>query len=181
MKKVITYITICAIGAMMCLESCSGRVWDTNYEFIERTWDWYNEYVGYACDQAVHNVVDTLKSYSEYTSDKMTVIQSELNDTLFKEIQFKTFHREKYGDSVNVTSTLLQIGDSIIIRTDGYRYSEKYWAHLFTVDPGMINSEGIFHIDYYEIGKTSPFSWSEIDLREGAHSSTGFFVNYGWY
>ena len=87
-------------------------------------------------------------------------------------------------DSVNIISSLLQIRDSIVLKTDGYRYSDYYWVHLYTVGPGIVNYEGRFHVDFYETGKTTPWGWSEITY----HKSNVYDRTYscespvlGWY
>ena len=89
------------------------------------------------------------------------------------------------NDSVDVTSTLLQIRDSVIIKSDGYRYSQKYWAHLFTVDPGIINYEGKYHIDFYEIGKDTPWAWAEVIFTKNPKSKYKYNTSkepvVGWY
>jgi hypothetical protein len=82
---------------------------------------------------------------------------------------------------------LVQIGDSIVVTTQGYRYSEKFWAHLYTVDSGIINFDGKFHVDFYETGKTTPWGWGEIKFTP--YQDDGYYHNYpydiysdaGWY
>ena len=67
---------------------------------------------------------------------------------------------------MNVCSTLIQIGDTATVVVDGYRYSDNLWAHLYTVDTGIINYKGMFRIDFYETGKTIPWAWSETTFEK---------------
>ena len=109
--------------------------------------------------------MNNILPYSSIENEKIKIIaKSKLTDSLF--VEFKYDINEPTSDSVNVTSTLTQIGDSIIVKTDGYRFSNDFWVHLFTVDEGIINYEGKFHVDFYEIGKTTPWAWSEVSYQK---------------
>ena len=66
------------------------------------------------------------------------------------------------GDSVVISYRLLQIKDSVVVTADGYRYSDRLWAHMYTVDEGIINYEGTFRVEFYENGKTTPWAWSDV-------------------
>jgi hypothetical protein len=151
MKKTVIY-SLLLVAA--CLVSCKEEKWDTGEELRGMTIGWANEFVYNTLNRSI-KYVDTV-----LVSDDRTVSAS-LRDSLFVTVHY-AYNKQPEKDSVDVTSTLTQIRDSIIVMVDGYRYSQKYWAHLFTVDPGIINYEGKFHVDFYEIGKTTPWAWSEI-------------------
>ena len=156
MKKIALYtLLLITVGFV----SCKEKEWDTEQELKELTYSWLyfvEEVMSYSVD-----LDDTLT----YKNDKIQIIaKSRLTDSLF--VEFKYNINEPTSDSVNVTSTLTQIRDSFVVKVDGYRYSQKYWAHLFTVDPGIINYEGKFHVDFYEIGKTTPWAWTEITYHK---------------
>lgn len=154
MKKTVIY-SLLLVAA--CLVSCKEEKWDTKEELRGMTIGWANEFVDNTLYRSI-KYVDTV-----LVSDDRTV-SAYLRDSLFVTVHY-AYNKQPEKDSVDVTSTLTQIRDSIIVMVDGYRYSQKYWAHLFTVDPGIINYEGKFHIDFYEIGKTTPWAWSEITYR----------------
>ena len=173
MRKVTLYVLL-LISA--CLVSCKGEEWDTEEEMRELTLSWC-----YFVDDIMHYSIqlnDTLK----YKDDKIKIIaKSSLKDSLF--VEFKYDVHQPGSDSLYVTSTLTQIGDSTIVKTDGFRYSDKFWVHLFTIDPGIINCDGIFHIDFYEIGKDTPWAWSEVKYRKSnrAYSAIKEDVVIKWY
>ena len=151
MKKVALYTSLLITVGFV---SCKEKEWDTEQELKELTYSWLyfvEEVMSYSVD-----LDDTLT----YKNDKIQIIaKSRLTDSLF--VEFKYNINEPTSDSVNVTSTLTQIRDSFVVKVDGYRYSQKYWAHLYTVDEGILNYEGKFRVDFYETGKTTPWGWSE--------------------
>ena len=55
--------------------------------------------------------------------------------------------------------------NAVAVVVDGYRYSDDFWTHLYTTDPGIINYEGKFRIDFYETGKTTPWAWGEVTYQ----------------
>ena len=124
----------------------------------EMAMSWSEAYVNVVLNKSIKNVDTVLVSKNKTES-------ASLKDSLFIVVH-NAYNKQPDKDSVDVTSTLTQIRDSIIVKVDGYRYSQKYWAHLFTVDPGIINYEGKFHVDFYEIGKTTPWAWTEITYRK---------------
>ena len=136
MKKISLYISV-ALVAFVGLISCQGRVFDPEEDLQDLSSEWAHEYVDLVLDQKI------LPEDSAYYK-KWSVTTAYISDTLYKEI------RNKYGsdpyrlDSVDVTSTFIQIHDSLIVKVDGYRFSEKYWAHLFTVGDGILEYELIY-------------------------------------
>lgn len=157
MKKNILYVLLLVSA---CFLSCKGEEWDTEEEMRELTLSWCH-----FVDEIMPYSIQFNDTLIKYKDDKIKIIaKSSLKDSLF--VEFKYDVNQPGSDSLNVTSTLTQIRDSIIVKVDGYRYSQKFWAHLFTVDPGIINCEGKFHIDFYEIGKTTPWAWSEITYHK---------------
>ena len=173
MKKTVIY-SLLLVAA--CLVSCKEEKWDTGEELHGMTIGWANEFVYNTLNRSI-KYVDTV-----LVSDDRTVSAS-LRDSLFVTVHY-AYNKQPDNDSVDVTSTLTQIRDSIIVMVDGYRYSQKFWAHLFTVDPGIINYEGKFHIDFYEIGKTTPWAWSEITYSKDKNDSYYPYhkkSEIGWY
>ncbi|MBP5422196.1 MAG: hypothetical protein J6Y78_07140 [Paludibacteraceae bacterium] len=159
MKKISYYIVVVVLT---CLAACQGKEWDTEEELSKITESWAHSYVNYTLDQLVKKSIDG-----------SVIIATSVNDTLYRE--FHHLSSFEKGDSVNVISTLTQIDDSTIVTVEGYRYSKNYYAHLYTLDPGIINYEGKFHIDFYETGKSTPWAWSEITYKS---SLDVFYFNH---
>lgn len=152
MKKIALYMLM----AIMALSSCRGHEFDTKEELEDLSKSWASKYV----EQPLSNRIfasDTIKGY--YDKHEF-IVNTQLSDSLSSVFIFR--YNNTDGDSVNVTSKFLQVRDSVVVTVDGYRYSKKFWAHLFTVDPGIINFEGKFHIDFYETDETTPWACSEI-------------------
>ncbi|MBO7416060.1 MAG: hypothetical protein J6U22_05745 [Bacteroidaceae bacterium] len=173
MRKIILYVSLLVSA---CLVSCKGEEWDTEEEMRELTLSWC-----YFIDDIMYYSIQ-LNDTLEHKDDKIKIIaKSSLKDSLF--VEFKYDVHQPGSDSLYVTSTLTQIGDSTIVKTDGFRYSDKFWVHLFTTDPGIINYDGIFHIDFYEIGKDTPWAWSEVKYRKSNrnHSATKEGPIIEWY
>jgi hypothetical protein len=149
MKKIALYISV----AVLCtLAACQGKDWDTDEELMNLTDNWSYGFVDY-----------TLQKIVEKDYDGKVIITTVIKDTICREFHHISDFEE--GDSVNVVTTLYQFGDSTIVTVDGYRYTNKYFAHLFTIDPGIVNYEGIFHVDFYETDKTTPWAWGEITYK----------------
>ena len=159
MKKISLYFAFIVV-AVFALTACEGREWDTDDELERLSDNWSYYYVSDVLDYIFETVDSTMN-----IDGRIIIHTASVNDTLNLEFHWKT--NSVGGDSVNVGSTLIQIGDSSIVKVDGYRYSDGLWAHLFTVDPGIINCEGRFHIDFFETGKTTPWGWSEIVYHKG--------------
>ena len=158
MKKIALYFILIAVTVPF-FTACGGREWDTDDEMecLINNWSYY-----YVSDVLIYvfESIDTTKK----DEGRIKSITASINDTLNLEFHWKA--NSIGGDSIDVTSTLIQIGDSSILKIDGYRYSDELWAHIFTVDPGIINYGGKFHIDFYETGKTTPWGWSEITYKK---------------
>lgn len=180
MRKLTIYLLIAGLAGFM---SCRGNDWDTEEELKALSRTWANDYVNYTLRQVVL-AADTLQGIKNgrYVGDDIKTT-SVLKDTLMSVFHF-TKETEYNHDSVNIISSLLQIRDSIVVKADGYRYSDKYWVHLYTVDPGIVNYEGKFRIDFYENGETTPWGWSEITYHK---SDVPYYKCYfdtpvvGWY
>lgn len=180
MRNFTIYLLIAGLAGFM---SCRGNDWDTEEELKALSRTWANDYVNYTLRQVVL-AADTLQGIKNgrYVGDDIKTT-SVLKDTLMSVFHF-TKETEYNHDSVNIISSLLQIRDSIVVKADGYRYSDKYWVHLYTVDPGIVNYEGKFRIDFYENGETTPWGWSEITYHK---SDVPYYTCYfdtpvvGWY
>ncbi|MBO4561502.1 MAG: hypothetical protein J5705_06020 [Bacteroidaceae bacterium] len=166
MRKFTIYLLIAGLVGFM---SCRGNDWDTEEELKALSRTWANDYVDYTLRQVVL-AADTSKGVRNggYVGDNITTT-SVLKDSLMSVFHF-TKGNEYNHDSVNIICSLLQIRDSIVVKADGYRYSDKYWVHLYTVDPGIVNYEGKFRIDFYENGETTPWAWSETTFEKAAES-----------
>ena len=165
MKKagIIFYVAI-----LTSLVACKGKDWNTEWELVDISDSWAYAYVNYALNKITDKGADG------------GIIKTIVNDTLCRE--YHHLSNPKDGDSINVVSTLVQIGDSTILTIDGYRYSKKFYAHLYTIEPGIINYGGKFHIDFYEIGKTTPWAWSEVIYRKDYdYSYSRKAATVGWY
>lgn len=160
MKKVRSYIQF-ALLATVLMTSCITRDFDPAEDIKGLSEKWSDKYVGEALNLAIDSSYTVKYVYNE------RVITSVLKDTLSMDIVYRY---SQSGDSVNVTTSLRQTKDSIVITTDGYIYADKFWAHLFTKDSGIVNGEGVFHVDFYETGKTTPWAWSEIRYHHAAIS-----------
>ncbi|MBO7589942.1 MAG: hypothetical protein J6T18_11025 [Bacteroidaceae bacterium] len=179
MKKIALYLSFAVVA---CIMACKGNEWETDEELEWLTESWARDYVSYTLNQAIISTDTTSKLDNKYRKTTITST-SVLSDTIYREFHF-TKGNENKTDSVNVISALLQIRDSIIVNADGFRYSDKYWVHLYTIDPGIVNYEGKFHVDFYETGKTTPWGWSELTFRkDSGRYAPYFFENalIGWY
>lgn len=166
MKKFAAISTILVLLAG--LSSCTGVEWDSSETLMGLSKSWASEYVG-----ALIPIP---------TTDDTRTIET-LNDTLHLKYQFNGCER---GDSIRITTTIRQIDDSLIVFTDGYRFSNDIKAHIFTPGTGIINYSGTLHIDFYETGQINPWAWTEITFDEYAKES-GYKYNsfknasIGWY
>ena len=165
MKKFALYLSI--IAFLTGLVACEGKAWDTDESLKEITYVWSGNYIDYVYNNLAIEKIDTI----EYSYKEKMYITTDYKDTLRNVIRFVQSKDEK-EDSVDVVSTLVQYGDTVIVTTDGYRYYDELWAHLYTLDPGIINCEGIFHVDFYETGKTTPWAWGEVPYQKTEDSYT---------
>ena len=162
MKKITLYFALIVV-ASWTMTGCEGRNWDTDDALSSITADWSYVYVSRVMDCLVSDTIfeDQFGTASVTFSKK---------DTLKLDVRWQ-FSEEK-GDSVNVHSSLVEISDSVAVVVDGYRYSDEFWAHLYTIEPGIINYEGKFRIDFYETGKTTPWAWGEVTYEKSDDGST---------
>ena len=168
MKRIALYI--CVI-ITTCLAACNGMVFEPEEDLEDITRRWSISYVELLLENAFYG-----------NSSDSNMIISVFNDTVSVIYLYKNSDDE---DSVNVISNLYQLNDSIVLTTDGYRFSKKYWAHLFTTDSGIINYNGTFHVDFYEIGKTTPWAWGEVRYLKQSkgkyYNSNDYSVKVDWY
>ena len=174
MKRTALYLSI-----IFCLAACEGKVVDQEQELKELSQYWANQYVNYA----LSHVIDIGLTETHVEDDMQWVNTTQLKDTLF--LVFRDEYIAEDGDSVNVTTTLLQIKDSIVVKTDGYRYSRRSNIHLFTVGPGIVNYEGKFHIDFCVHGRTIPWGWGEVTYSKTKDDTDDLpysrVTEVGWY
>ena len=156
MRKISIYIVA---AVLTCLTACQGKDWDTEDELAMLTANWSEGFVDYTLNKTVE------KDY-----EGIVVTTTVINDTICREFHHLSDFKE--DDSINVVTTLYQFGDSNIVTVDGYRYSNRYFAHLYTVNPGIVNYEGLFHVDFYETGKTTPWAWGEVTYEKSDDGST---------
>ena len=154
MKKFALYFVLMSF-AFVTLVSCEGRVWDTHDELESLTGNWASVYVS----EVLNKIFEVEDSTYREKGREYTVTTS-IKDTL--NMSFSWHSNSVEGDSTDVLTTLMQIGDSSTVIVNGFRYSDDFWAHLYTTDPGIVNYEGKFRVDFYETGKTTPWAWGEI-------------------
>ena len=162
MKKIILYFALIVV-ASWTLTGCEGRNWDTDDELACITAYWSDVYVSRVMD-CLHD--DTI--IEDRYGHPSVIVSKE--DTLKLDMRWLSGKEE--GDSADVHSSLVVVNDSVAVVVDGYRYSDDFWAHMYTIDPGIINYEGKFHIDFYETGKTTPWAWGEVTYEKSDDGST---------
>ena len=151
MRKIALY---CILAVLTCLTACQGKDWDTEDELTILTANWSQGFVEYTLDKAVEED----KNGGKY------VITTVIKDTICRE--YHHYSNYEKDDSIDVVTKLYQFGDSNIVTVDGYRYSNRYFAHLYTIDSGIVNYDGVFHVDFYETGKTTPWAWGEVTYQK---------------
>ena len=166
MKKFALYLSVVAFLTSMV--ACEGKEWDADEELRKISTDWAGDYIDYVLDNLTIDKTDS----TTYSYRQHIYITTDYKDTLRREIHFVQSKGEK-RDSADVVSTLVQYGDTVIVTTDGYRYSNKYYAHLYTVDSGIVNYDGEFRIDFFETGKNTPWVTSVIRYRR-AHDKDAY-------
>lgn len=163
MKKIVFFALIVVVS--WAFTGCEGRNWDTDDELRGITADWSYIYVSRVMDCSLSDTIIE----DQFGTASVTVSKK---DTLKLDVKWQ-FSEEK-GDSVNIHSSLVGVSDSVAVVVDGYRYSDDFWAHLYTTDPGIINYEGKFHIDFYETGKTTPWAWGEVTYQKSDDGSRAY-------
>ena len=88
------------------------------------------------------------------------------------------------GDSVDITTTIVLKDTTMMTVTDGYRYADNITAHMFTVDPGIIDYNGKLHFDFYKTDGMIPWAWTEITYSKTDDSDVITYLRnneFGWY
>lgn len=178
MKKSAIYLSILSL---LFLAACQGRQFDSRQELEELTDYWATEFVNHALSR----VIDVNQTETHTVDNMQWTSSIQLKDTIYR--VFRDEYTLSNGDSVNVTSRLLQIKDSIVVVTEGYIYSDLYKTHLYTVGPGIINYNGKFHIDFCLRGWTNPWAWGEVKYSKIIDDTDEYYYPYtqvtevGWY
>ena len=87
-------------------------------------------------------------------------------------------------DSVDITTTIVLTDTTMTTVTDGYRYADNITAHMFTVDPGIIDYNGKLHFDFYKTDGMIPWAWTEITYSKTDDSDVITYLRnneFGWY
>ena len=117
---------VCCIAAISFgFSSCDGVEWDREESLKGMSNEWAYIYVA--------KVIDDYDDYN-YVAKTATI-----NDTIAFE---KTFAFMDGNDSVNVKTTIVIVDSVMTATTDGYRYADNLTAHIFTVDPGIVDKIG---------------------------------------
>ena len=157
------------------LDSCKGVEWDTQETLVGLSESWTRIYVE-----------DLMHDYSQYKdvakdSTRKVRYTVTLNDTVAVESIFRGMIRV---DSVDITTTIVLTDTTMTTVTDGYRYADNITAHIFTVDPGIIDYDGKLHFDFYKTDGMIPWAWTEIKYIKTDDSGDISFLRdtkFGWY
>lgn len=167
----------CIVTISMGFSSCKGVEWDRKESLIGMSNLWAYSYVGCVIDRYdKYNV-----SPSDSSGNKHTMVT--VNDTIAVESVFTGMID---GDSINVTTTVVMIDSVLTVTTEGYRIADNLTAHIFTVDPGIIDHNGKLHIDFYKTDGMIPWAWTEVSFLEEDHEK-GYYTDsfkdtkLGWY
>jgi len=179
MKKDTYKLAIICCVAVITIEflSCKGYEWDAEDSLIGMSHSWAYSYVG--------NVINRYNDYYiaafDSTDNEHTTLT--INDTLAVESIFTGMFD---GDSVSITTTVVMFDSVMTVVSDGYRFADNITAHIFTVDPGIINRNGILHIDFYQTNGMIPWAWTEVTFKSN-DGIQNFYPNsfedtkFGWY
>ncbi len=157
------------------LDSCKGVEWDTQETLVGMSESWAWIYVE-----------DLMHYYSQYKdvakdSTRKVRYTVTLNDTVAVESIFRGMIG---GDSVDITTTIVLTDTTMTTVTDGYRYADNITAHMFTVDPGIIDYNGKLHFDFYKTDGMIPWAWTEITYSKTDDSDYIPYLRnseFGWY
>ena len=171
-----TYILalVCCVAAIsMGFLSCKGVDWDTEASLRGMSNNWAYQYVG-----RVINKYNDFKFTPDSTDSKHAIVT--INDTIAVESVYTGMID---GDSVNVTTTVVMVDSTMIVTANGYRFANNLTAHIFTLDSGIINCNGILHIDFYQTDGMIPWAWTEVAFFNDNQHQTYYFNNtkFGWY
>jgi hypothetical protein len=156
------------------LDSCTGVEWDTQETLVGLSESWARIYVE-----------DLMRNYGHYkdvAKDSTRKVQYTVtfNDTVAVECIFRGMIG---GDSVDITTTIVLTDTTMTTVTDGYRYADNITAHMFTVDPGIIDSNGKLHFDFYKTDGMIPWAWTEITYSKTDDSDVIPYLRnneFGW-
>ena len=157
------------------LDSCKGVEWDTQETLVGLSESWARIYV--------EDLMSDYGQYKDVVKDSTRKVRYTvtLNDTVAVESIFRGMIG---GDSVDITTTIVLIDTTMTTVTDGYRYADNITAHMFTVDPGIIDYNGKLHFDFYKTDGMIPWAWTEITYRKIDDSDYIPYMRnskFGWY
>lgn len=157
------------------LDSCKGVEWDTQETLVGLSESWTRIYV--------EDLMHDYSQYKDVAKDSTRKVQYTvtLNDTVAVESIFRGMIG---GDSVDITTTIVLTDTTMTTVTDGYRYADNITAHMFTVDPGIIDYNGKLHFDFYKTDGMIPWAWTEITYRKIDDSDVIPYLRnskFGWY
>ncbi len=157
------------------LDSCKGVEWDTQETLVGLSESWTRIYV--------EDLMHDYSQYKDVVKDSTRKVQYTvtLNDTVAVESIFRGMIG---GDSVDITTTIVLTDTTMTTVTDGYRYADNITAHMFTVDPGIIDYNGKLHFDFYKTDGMIPWAWTEITYSKTDDSDVIPYLRnskFGWY
>ena len=163
---------VCCIAAISFgFSSCDGVEWDREESLKGMSNEWAHIYL-------VKVIDDCQDNFDSYQSKYATI-----NDTIAYETVFA--HMDG-GDSVNITTTVVIIDSVMTTTAQGYRYSDNLTAHIYTIDPGIVDQNGKLRIDFYQTDGNIPWAWTEVSFSKDNWSN--FYRGYdfdnvtlGWY
>jgi hypothetical protein len=177
MKNKSFIILVAATAFSVGIISCGffGAQWDAEETLTGFSNSWASRYVG-----------SPINDFNLFRNDILDSIRnngSGLKDTISVDYRFM---ESDHGDSVNITTSIKLIDDQIVVISDGYRFSDDLRAHIFTVDPGIIDCSGKVHIDFYRTGETNPWAWGEVTFKVREDDIGYYYGNFedtevGWY
>lgn len=161
MKKNIFALICCITAISTGFISCKGIDWDLDDSLIGMSELWAHKYVG--------SVISNYENYQSTPSDNRERIVT-INDTIAVETFFTGIAQ---GDSLKITTTIVKIDSVLTATTDGYRFADNLTAHIFTVDPGIVNRNGKVHIDFYITDGMIPWAWTEVTFQKNQNDFEG--------
>ena len=167
MKKNIFALICCITAISTGFISCKGIDWDLDDSLIGMSELWAHKYVG--------SVISYYENFQSTPSDNRERIVT-INDTIAVETFFTGIAQ---GDSLKITTTIVKIDSTLTATTDGYRFANNITAHIFTVDPGIVNRNGKVHIDFYLTDGMTPWAWTEVTFKKDQNDFEG--TKLSWY
>ena len=147
------------------LDSCKGVEWDTQETLVGLSESWTRIYV--------EDLMHDYSQYKDVAKDSTSKVHYTVtfNDTVAVECIFRGMIG---GDSVDITTTIVLIDTTMTTVT----------AHMFTVDPGIIDYNGKLHFDFYKTDGMIPWAWTEITYHKIDDSDYIPYLRdskFGWY